>query len=161
MTPIEGLRTGTPVTIQLLSQLGFAPHSLQFLAVVDDEPHCEWNTEGVVPNAPGVYAFVLTHPEWQGPRVTYVGMTTHLWMVTKGRLPRGGGARPANRYGRHKYAGSTRVRVNGYVASARRAGCTVSHWLSPRPGFNESELKRLEGDLIAGWRLRETGWNVG
>jgi hypothetical protein len=28
-----------------------------------------------------------------GVRVAYVGMTSHLWMVTRGRLPGGGGAR--------------------------------------------------------------------
>lgn len=161
MAAIENLRTGTPVETDLLSKLGFVPYALRFRAEVSANAQCEWDTVGLVPDAAGVYAFVLGHVDWPSLHVVYVGKTSHLWMVTKGTLPRGGGARAGNRYGRHKYAGATRVRVNALVAEARQSGCDVTHWLSPRPSLSASQLGALEEDLIAGWRLRETGWNVG
>ena len=91
-------------------------------------------------------------------------MTGNLWMVTKGRL-RSGDSRPAQRYGRHKYAGATRARVNSLVARAVRDDWTVSHWLSARPlaeGVTAQHgLRQMEEDFIVGWNLRVSGWNRG
>lgn len=64
-------------------------------------------------------------------RLCYVGMTSHLWMVTKGRLPRGEGARPGQRYGRPKYAGLTRQRINAAIGEELRMGRRVRHWVRP------------------------------
>lgn len=159
MTATGGLRTGTPVDARLLRTMGFEPHALHFRTPMGADAQCEWDTAGAIPDAAGVYAFVLGRSD--ALSVVYVGKTSHLWMVTKGTLPQGKGARPGNRYGRHKYAGLTRVRINALVADARRNDYEVTHWLSPRPTLSASELGRLEEDLIAGWRLRQTGWNVG
>ena len=43
---------------------------------------------GEDPDAPGAYAFIAEHGN--DLRVAYVGQTSHLWTVTKGRLPRAG-----------------------------------------------------------------------
>jgi hypothetical protein len=99
--------------------------------------------------------------------VAYVGLTEHLWMVTKGRLPGSGGARPGQRYGRPKYAGITRKRVNVAIAEQLRSGRTVRHWLRPitePPPSREELWRRLcteEEILIKRWDLRRTGWNRG
>jgi hypothetical protein len=161
MASSAAFRYGTPVARDLLNSLGFSPYVLRFRAEADPEPFCEWDTEGEVPDASGIYAFVLSRSDWPQQHVAYVGKTRHLWMVTKGMLPGGGGARPGNRYGRPKYAGSTRVRINSHIAVARRERCEVTHWLSPCPDVSAAQLSRLEEDLIVGWDLRATGWNVG
>lgn len=161
MAAIESVPIGTPVSAELLQQLGFTSHPLRFRTEMGPVGFCEWDTLGAIPEAAGLYAFVLMHPDWAEQRVTYVGMTSHLWMVTKGALPRGGGARAGNRYGRYRYAGATRARVNALVAGARRAECEVTHWLSARAMSSPLELAQLEEDLITRWRLRESGWNIG
>ena len=84
-----------------------------------------------VPDAPGLYAFTV-EDEHQ-VRVAYVGLTGHLWMVTKGRLPGSGGARGGQRYGRPRHAGGTRQRVNILIAEQLRTGRVVRHWVRPLP----------------------------
>ncbi len=44
----------------------------------------EWTTIGEVPDAPGLYAFTVEDDHQI--RVAYVGLTGHLWMVTKLRF---------------------------------------------------------------------------
>jgi hypothetical protein len=126
---------------------------------------CNWTTVGTVPDAPGLYAFTVEHDAQVS--VTYVGMTEHLWMVTKGRLPRSGGARGGQRYGRPKHAGATRKRINCLVAEQIQLGRTVRHWLQPHPEVAGSEvdvrstLLAEEEGLIVRWDLRTVGWNRG
>jgi hypothetical protein len=161
----QTMKTGTIVTRDELTSQGFAPQQLQFRTVDFSGPFCEWDTLGVIPNSAGLYAFVISPPDRPDKlRVTYVGLTDNLWMVTKGRLPNGS-SRPAQRYGRHKYAGETRVRVNGLVAEAKRAGFDVTHWLSPRLVTSgeraQVALALLEEELIGKWDLRRAGWNRG
>jgi hypothetical protein len=90
--------------------------------------------------------------------VTYVGMTTHLWMVTKGRLPRSGGGRGGQRYGRPRHAGATRVRINLLIAAEISKGHRIRHWLQP---FEERSLADEEERLIRLRQLRHLGWNRG
>lgn len=96
----------------------------------------------------------------------YVGLTEELWMVTKGRLP-GGGARPGQRYGRPRYAGVTRQRINTLIAPLAAAGELMRHWVKPvsDPPLDRSELRALlldeEQELISRWALRRDGWNRG
>ncbi|MGH3190087.1 MAG: hypothetical protein ACRDOL_23040 [Streptosporangiaceae bacterium] len=116
---------------------------------------CEWTTIGEVPDAAGLYAFTVEDD--QQIRVAYVGLTGHLWMVTKGRLP-GGGARPGQRYGRPRHAGATRQRVNILIAEQLRAGRLVRHWVRQLP---LAALRAEEERLISGWELRRVGWNRG
>ena len=115
---------------------------------------------GDVPDSPGLYAFSVQSPEDVHARVMFVGLTTHLWMVTKGRLP-DGSSRPAQRYGRHKYAGATRVRVNREIARAHAQGLHIVHWLKPMaidPADQPSTvLRAAEEALISRWRLCSTG----
>lgn len=165
MTTLDHFPTGTPVDRADLLAEGFARHQLDFLTTDFTGRFCEWNTLGNVPDSGGLYAFVLHRSsEPDALRVPYVGLTTHLWMVTKGHLPRGGGGRGGNRYGRHEHAGATRVRINAHVATAKRLGWEVEHWLSPREvpnGADASEhLRSLERALIARWQTRSPlGWN--
>jgi hypothetical protein len=150
---------GTPVTDAELRALGFAALELQFSAspiLLRTGVGCSWASLGAVPGAPGLYAFVVSNSAAQ--HVTYVGRTVHLWMVTKGRLPRGRGARPGQRYGRPCYAGETRQRINIEVAGQRAPGHQVHHWVSPR---GDAGLAVAEEELITRWRLRTTGWNRG
>ena len=150
---------GHPVTEDELKALGFAPHDIDVHAVDVRLPGgigCEWATLGDVPDAPGLYAFTVN--DHAALHVTYVGLTTHLWMVTKGRLPRSGGARPGQRYGRPTYAGLTRQRVNILVAVELHAGHHVRHWLRT---LAIDDLRYEEEALIQRWRLRQVGWNVG
>lgn len=159
------LPIGTVVDRGDLTSRGFFPYQLEFHAVDEAAGSCEWDTVGDVPDSAGLYAFVLQARESpEEYRVVYVGLTGNLWMVTKGRLP-DGSARPAQRYGRHKYAGVTRFRINGLVATARLHGFDVTHWLSRRPlpagARADKYLRDDEEALIREWRLRETGWNRG
>lgn len=123
-------RTGHPVPLTELTDLGFQP--LDVRVERTDVPvaggvGCEWRTTGDVPDAPGLYAFTLRRAEDRdGLRVVYVGMTEHLWMVTKGRLPDSASARGAQRYGRPKHAGQTRQRVNMEIRRAHLLGWTSS-----------------------------------
>jgi len=148
-----------------LMALGFIPHDLLLRnvdVVLPDGIGIEWDTVGDVSDTPGIYAFTVgtagsTH-------VTYVGLTGHLWMVTKGRLPNGG-ARGGQRYGRPKHAGVTRKRVNLLVAEQVRLGRAVRHWVRPvqieQDEDLRSRLRRDEESLIQRWQLRSTGWNRG
>jgi hypothetical protein len=128
---------------------------------------CEWTAVGDVPDAPGLYAFTLQRPSEDDLRVVYVGMTEHLWMVTKGHLPRGGGARGGQRYGRPTHAGVTRQRINIEVRRAHQDGWIVRQWVRPLPflaGTREegrTALRAEEEALISRWQLRRNGWNRG
>jgi hypothetical protein len=129
-----------------------------------DGPACEWTTAGDVPKGPGLYAFTI------GPddalRVMYVGLTEEVWTVAKGRLP-GGGARLGQRYGRPRYAGATRQRINALIAPHAAKGVLVRHCVKPivdppadRAGLR-AHLLDEEQTLIAQWALRQDGWNRG
>jgi hypothetical protein len=150
---------GHPVADHDLHALGFAPHDLAFDATVIALPGGvgrAWTTLGEVPDAAGLYAFTVDDGVSQ--HVTYVGKTSHLWMVTKGRLPRSAGARPGQRYGRPRYSGATRQRINVLVAAEVAANRRVRHWLRP---LAAPLLSSEEERLIRHWRLRELGWNRG
>jgi hypothetical protein len=150
---------GHPITDDELCCLGFSAHDMVIRAtgiVLPDGVGCEWTTLGDIADSPGLYAFTVDDGAIQ--HVTYVGLTTHLWMVTKGCLPRSGGARPGQRYGRPKYSGITRQRVNVLIAAQLDAGRRVRHWLRP---LDAGHLRREEEALIQRWRLRELGWNRG
>lgn len=150
---------GTQVTIDELNGLAFLPLKLEFKEPVELEfgqIGRNWNTLGEIPNGPGIYAFTVESN--RELRVTYVGMTTHLWMVTLGREP-GGGGRGGQRYGRPKHAGVTRERINVLVAEQVRMGRVVTHWV--RPVEEVAELRLQEEQLIARWNLRLAGWNRG
>ncbi len=147
--------------------LSFVPLELQFRPATIElvgGPGCEWTTLGDVPRGPGLYAFTV------GPdddlRVMYVGLTEELWMVTRGRLPTGG-ARPGQRYGRPRYAGVTRQRINALIAVRHAAGDLVRHWVRPLadPPDDRAAIRvRLLQDeqrLISEWNLRRVGWNRG
>jgi hypothetical protein len=127
---------------------------------------CEWTTVGDVPDEPGLYAFTLQRPSENDLRVVYVGMTEHLWMVTNGHLPRGGGARGGQRYGRPTHAGVTRQRVNVEVLRAHQDGW-IRQWVRPLPAlFGTKDQVRIalrveEEALISRWQLRRNGWNRG
>lgn len=139
--------------------MGFIPLDIEILDRVSlpfGESGVNWNTIGDVPDSPGVYAFTVADDEEL--RVTYVGLTSHLWMVTKGRLP-DGSARGGQRYGRPKHAGTTRTRVNVLVAEQLTLGRTVRHWV--RLALDVEELPALEESLIRKWDLRLSGWNRG
>jgi hypothetical protein len=150
---------GYPVLEGELVALGFAPHELQFdpgEVLILGGIGVAWTTLGDVPDAAGLYAFTIDDGRRQN--VAYVGRTSHLWMVTKGRLPHSAGARPGQRYGRPKYAGGTRQRVNVLVAAEVAAGRRVRHWLRP---LAAADLAGEEERLIQLWRLRQVGWNRG
>jgi hypothetical protein len=150
---------GHPVSDEELSELEFRAFDLDVHSVDIQLPGgvgCTWTTIRDVPESPGVYAFTVDDGVSQC--VAYVGRTSHLWMVTKGRLPRSGGARGGQRYGRPQHAGVTRRRVNLLIAAELRAGRRVRHWLRC------AELPTLaveEERLIRCWRLRTLGWNRG
>src|SRR3990170_1764325 len=146
-----------------LRSLGFVPLSIEvrrFLPTPEGMC-CEWDTVGAVPEGPGHYLFTIE--DGGEIRVAYAGLTVHLWMVTKGHLPRGGGARPGQRYGRPKYAGVTRRRINSLVAEQLGLGRRVRHWVRPlvhppaAPSAIRAELLVGEEELITRWRLREVG----
>lgn len=157
---------GHPVSPEELTSLGFRPLTLEVGRLDVELPGgigCEWRTVGDVPECAGLYAFTVSENEKL--RITYVGMTEHLWMVTRGMLPRGAGARGGQRYGRPKHAGMTRKRINLLVAEQLRLGRIVRHWVCPvetsamltldvRPS-----LFRKEDELISRWKLRAVGWN--
>lgn len=158
------LKTGTAVPRNDLTSLGFAPHALSFRSVDFSGANCEWDTLGTVRDSPGLYAFVLCHDDRPGElRVVYVGLTGHLWMVTKGLLPRNGGARGPQRYGRWRHAGQTRAWVNSQVTIAKREGWDVHHWLAPRSVADGQKadvvLLPEESGLIERWNLVVNGWN--
>ncbi len=162
---LREIATGAPVTRESLIQLGFEEHRLQRLpsADVPDAGFIGWDTLGHVPDAPGLYSFVGQCNPTEGLRVFYVGMTSHLWMVTKGQLP-GGIARGGQRYGRPKHAGVTRQRVNAEVARMAADGWIFTHWVraveAPADGATlEALLRAEEARLITIWDLRVAGWN--
>jgi hypothetical protein len=150
---------GTTVTVNELNALGFLPLELEFKEPVElafGQFGIDWNSLGEVPNGPGLYAFTVESD--RELRVTYVGMTTHLWMVTRGRIPAGSG-RGGQRYGRPKHAGVTRERINVLVAEQVRMGRVATHWV--KPVDKVAELRLQEEQLIAKWSLRLAGWNRG
>lgn len=148
---------GTLVHPSDLAGIGFQKCELKNIEPVklrNGQNGINWDTVGEVPDSSGIYAFTVE--DACQLRVTYVGMTSHLWMVTKGRLPRGGGARGGNRYGRPKHAGETRKRINVEAAEQIRFGRTVNHWVKL---VQQENLTKAEADLIKLWDLRKTGWN--
>ena len=105
------------VSVVELSAVGFRLLALEVSSLEVHLPTgtgCEWTTVGDVPGAPGLYAFTVQ--DGHDLRVVYVGLTSHLWMVTNGHLPGGAGARGGQRYGRPKHAGVARQRVNVLIA---------------------------------------------
>lgn len=150
-----------------LTSLGFAPLTLRTRGAITlfDGTGCEWDTLGTVPSGPGHYLFTVEDDS--SMHVTYAGLTEELWMVTKGRLP-DGRSRPAQRYGRPKYAGLTRQRINLLVTEQLAFGRCVRHWVRPliqptpqTPAATKVHLRVGEEELILRWRLREIGWNRG
>lgn len=161
------LVAGAPVARDHLTALGFVEHALALVidANVPEGGLIGWDTLGYVPDAPGLYCFVGQKKPSNELRVFYVGMTSHLWMVTKGQLP-GGIARGGQRYGRPKHAGTTRQRVNAEVSRLAADGWTFSHWLravesSADPATLKTHLLAEESSLIAMWEFRVVGWNRG
>lgn len=157
---------GHVVTEAELLDRGFLPLMLELRHVNVELPGglgCEWTPMGEIPRGPGLYAFTV---EKDNLCVAYVGLTEELWMVTKGRLP-AGGARGGQRYGRPRYAGVTRQRINCLVAEQLRLGRTVRHWVRPlhdQPDDRQTLRRRLfdaEQELISHWDLRRVGWNRG
>ena len=165
---MDSIRDGTVVAEQDLVQLGFSPLALAVRRPAVSLPEgigCDWDTVGQVPDGPGHYLFSVEHDGEL--RVTYVGLTSHLCMVTKGHLPPSGGARGGQRYGRPTHAGVTRRRINVLVAGEMQAGRVVRHWVrrmsvaptDPRPV--DERLRIEEEELIVRWKLRQAGWNRG
>ena len=166
----QGYADGLPGRLVSTSELndeGFVPLKLEVRKLDAEYPFgrgCEWTTLGNVPKGPGVYAFTVG--EDNNLHVTYVGLTEELWMVTKGRLPNGG-ARPGQRYGRPRYAGVTRQRINGLVGEQLVLGRLVRHWVSPivNPLSDRADVRGQlvlrEEQLIQRWDLRLVGWNRG
>lgn len=147
---------GWPVTDDELRTLEFSPLDLDFQCLDVALPQgigCEWKTSSWVPDSPGLYAFAVSNDSNQC--VAYVGQTSHLWMVTKGRLP-SGLSRPGQRYGRPKYAGDTRQRINVLIRAEVAQGYCVRHWVRT---MSQDQLLIEEEALIRRWRLRECGWN--
>jgi hypothetical protein len=152
-----GALPGFAVSAPELSAAGFVPLELlieRLDVALPAGTGCEWATAGSVPDGPGLYAFTVEDD--RELRVVYVGLTSHLWMVTKGRLPGGQGARGGQRYGRPRHAGATRQRVNVLIAEQVRAGHRVRHWVRPTPA---AALHAEEERLISSWKLRQNGWN--
>ena len=148
-----------------LAGLGFLPlvPEAQGAVQLADGAGMDWNTVGEVPDAPGHYLFTVE--DGASTSVVYVGLTSHLSMVTRGILPRVG-ARGGQRYGRPQHAGATRKRVNIELAAQLGPGRSVRHWVRPMTaGATAADTKRLLHDgeerLILKWRLREVGWNRG
>jgi len=124
---------GHPVTEAELTELGFIPLCLEVKRELPALGYCDWDTMGQVPEGPGHYLFSVEAGSMLS--VTYVGLTTHLSMVTKGRLPRGAGARGGQRYGRPTNAGDTRRRINSLVTgcgSGAACGTGSGHFRRPR-----------------------------
>jgi hypothetical protein len=160
--PVAG---GTRVVSDDLTRLGFVEFELKAVPAADvpEAGLIGWNTLGSVPDAPGLYCFVGRSSSSGEMRVFYVGISSHLWMVTKGQLP-GGIARGGQRYGRPKHAGATRQRVNAEVARLAADGWRFSHWLRAveaphNPLTLEALLRAEESRLIELWDLRVVGWN--
>lgn len=157
---------GHPVALHSLTSMGYRPHVLRVSRLDVDLPEgmgAGWMTLGDVPSSPGTYLFTVTRNHVT--HVVYAGLTKHLWMVTRGRLP-SGESRGAQRYGRPKHAGQTRRHVNVLAAEQFRLGRVVAHWVRPfdsRPSVEDlyARLREEEEDLIVRWRLREVGWNRG
>ena len=145
---------GFSTTADELAANGFSPLLLEFRptdVVFTQGSACEWTTKGDVPKGPGLYAFASGTADL---RVLYVGLTEELWMITKGRLP-AGGARPGQRYGRPRYAGVTRQRINSLIAGRLARGETISHWVRPLTDppsdrdVTRRRLLELEQELIS------------
>ncbi len=71
-------------------------------------------------------------------------------MVTKELLPRSGGPRGGQRYGRPKHAGVTRQHVNMLIASQRAQGRRIRHWVRTLP--NLELVAEQETLVVAGVR---------
>lgn len=119
----------------------------------------DFDVAGEIPQCQGLYVFGVETAA--GVEIRYVGMTTHLWMVTKGHLP-DGRARGGQRYGRPRHAGATRQRINAAMTAETERGAHVSLWIRPRhePG-GTSSLRREEERAIERWQLRTYGLNRG
>jgi hypothetical protein len=164
---VENDRRGFPTDEGSLLEAGFIPLELEFRptdVVLASGRACEWTTKGAVPTGPGLYAFTVEADDQLV--VLYIGLTEELWMITKGRTP-DGKARPGQRYGRPKYAGVTRQRVNALIAQHIEQGRKVRHWVRPLPDPPSDRvalralLLKTETELIDRWKLRSLGWNRG
>lgn len=164
--PVLGpVAVGAQVSRDDLQQLDFVEHALRHVpsADVPESGLIGWDTGGEVPRASGLYCFVGEHSAPADLRIFYVGMTTHLWMVTRGQLP-GGVARGGQRYGRPRHAGETRRRINAEISRMTANGRTFTHWLravqvqDTRANI-QALLRAEEARLIGIWRLRDVGWN--
>jgi hypothetical protein len=156
-------RPGHVLFPEQLAAAGFLPLQLRLGRMDVALPGgigCHWDVDGDVPDAPGLYAFTLRWPDRPQRHVMYVGQTGHLWMVTRGTLPRDGGARGGQRYGRPQHAGKTRQRINLDIAWAVRVGWLPQQWVRPMPGANKADLRAHEEWFISRWRLRAVGWNL-
>lgn len=150
---------GHPVSVEELRAEGFTPLELRITrtdVALTSGVGCEWTTLGDVPDSAGLYAFTVS--DGSALHVVYVGLTTHLWMVTKGHLPRSGGARGGQRYGRPTHAGVTRKRINVLLAAELAAGRHIQHWVRP---LAAEVIEAEEERLIQQWQLRRVGWNRG
>jgi hypothetical protein len=132
-----------------LASLGFAPLRLRIRGPITfpEGTGCEWDTLSTVPKGPGHYLFTVEDDD--AIHVTYAGLTEELWMVTKGRLP-DGRSRPAQRYGRPKYAGVTRRRVNLLAAEQLEIGRRLRHWVRPLPHRATESAAATRGRLVVG-----------
>ena len=67
---------------------GYRPLTLRWMGHAHDHPTfgacANFDVIGDVPSGPGLYAFTIDRGE--NVEVKYVGMSTHLWMVLKGRV---------------------------------------------------------------------------
>lgn len=144
-----------------LRGLGYQPLDLAWLDRTHDvPPHgaCrDFTVLGEIPDCSGLYAFTVEKEDRL--EVRYVGMTSHLWMVTKGRLP-DGRARGGQRYGRPRHAGVTRQRVNAVLAAEQSGGGRVRQWVLPL-GYATPLLRDAEEIAIRRWDLRVSGLNRG
>ena len=157
---------GASVSRSHLAQLGFMEHELEILGPSDalgTGDGLSWNTLGPLPTGPGLYCFVAMEHVSAAPRVMYVGLSSQLSAIAAGTDPLG--ARGGQRYGRPKYAGMTRKRINAEVARLVRDGLFVTHWFSMLSVPDDQEprafLHRAEEALILRWNLRVVGWNRG
>lgn len=158
----RGDTTSVPVTAANLALEGWIPLEIRpvgDVAIPDGGIGLVWDLDGEVRSEPGLYLFTVSDPREAILTPTYVGQTRQLCMVTHGRAA-DGAARGGQHYGRPKYAGQTRKRVNLLVRERIVAGMAATHWVKPMAGADKAELMAAEERAIRGWALREVGWNI-
>jgi hypothetical protein len=97
-------------------------------------------------------------------RVTYVGLTGHLWMVTMGRLPGSGGAAAASATdGR----GTQAKPASASTSSSPSNSAQDAYYGTGFARFPQRRsAPRKNGSSPAGtcarrWNLRQAGWDLG